>query len=300
MQTSVMNFPNRGKWGDSRYRGNCSGYVIKALLEHYRPKKFMEIFAGGGTGHDVARDLGYTESVHLDLNPRWGGFNALRDEIPEGADLTFLHPPYHNIITYSGSMWGEAHEDDLSRCSSYAEFIQKLDRIHAKVYASIRKGGRYAVLVGDCRKNGEYFSIMQDMTKIGKLEATIIKLQHNCVSDSTEYAGSGKLIRIEHEYLLIFRKNDWWIVPVQSVRQIQQDIRQSDVPTWRDLVYAALDQMGGQASLSALYEALSGTKKAEKNPHWREKIRQTLQLGKEFAPCERGVWKISAPNKTAA
>jgi hypothetical protein len=28
---SVVSYPDRGPWGDSRYRGNCSGYLVKDL-----------------------------------------------------------------------------------------------------------------------------------------------------------------------------------------------------------------------------------------------------------------------------
>jgi hypothetical protein len=296
--TSVISYPDRGHWGDSKYRGNCSGHVIKGLLEHYKPHQFLEIFAGGGTGHSVAREMGYKDSIHLDLNPRWGGFNALSDDIPEGSDFVFLHPPYHDIIVYSGKMWGEAHPDDLSRCASYDEFIKKLDKVHAKVYSSLRKGGRYAVLVGDCKRKGDYFSIMKDISYIGKLESHIIKLQHNCVSDSFSY--NGRFIPIMHENLLIFCKDDFWVVPVSFVKRAEQDLRHSQLPTWRDLVQAALEELGGKANLRQLYDSLGGSQKAQKNPHWQEKIRQTLQLGKEFESNERGTWQLSARNNRAA
>ena len=29
---SIMSFPDRGPWGDSKWRGNASGYVYKSLL----------------------------------------------------------------------------------------------------------------------------------------------------------------------------------------------------------------------------------------------------------------------------
>ena len=57
---SVISYKERGKYGNSLYRGNCSGYVIKDLIEHFypdsKPKKFIEVFSGGGTGKDVAKD----------------------------------------------------------------------------------------------------------------------------------------------------------------------------------------------------------------------------------------------------
>src|SRR5690606_21231615 len=127
-----LSYQNRGKWGKSSYRGNCSGYVIKDLLEFYKPKKFVEIFSGGGTGKDVALDLGITNSVHLDLITGW---NALIDEIPTGCDFAFSHPAYWDIIDYS-TQRGSYHEDDLSNNMSYEEFIQKLDKVNCKIYSS--------------------------------------------------------------------------------------------------------------------------------------------------------------------
>lgn len=299
MLTSIMNFQERGIWGNSRYRGNCSGFVIKNLLDHFKPKKFMEIFAGGGTGYDVAKDLGYENSIHLDLNPHWGGHNVLKDDIPEGTDFTFLHPPYHDIIQYSGEMWGEAHPDDLSRCPSYDDFISKLDKVHAKVYASLRNGGRMAILVGDCRRNGDYFSIMMDMAKIGKLESHIIKIQNNCVSDRTSY--KGKFIPILHEHLLVFRKNDVWAIPLAMTKKTTIDMKNSDTPTWRDLLQATMESHpSNEINLSDLYALIGTTRKASKNPHWKEKIRQTLQLHDEFEPVERGIWRLRKLDKSVA
>lgn len=126
---SILSYENRGHWGNSSWRGNCSGHIIKDLIEHFKPTKFVEVFSGGNTGHDVCRDLKITNSVHLDLVNGW---NAMTDEIPSANDFTFSHPPYWNIIKYEHQR-GQAHEDDLSNDMSYDEFITKLDRVNAKI-----------------------------------------------------------------------------------------------------------------------------------------------------------------------
>ncbi|WP_027086928.1 restriction endonuclease subunit M [Cohnella panacarvi] len=201
---SVISYPCRGKWGRADYRGNCSGHVIKDLLELYRPRTFLEIFAGGGTGFEVARELGYIDSAHLDLNPKWGGWNALKDEVPVSAEFIFCHPPYYDIVVYSGEVWGHAHEDDLSRARDYEDYIRKLNIVHRKLFDSLPIGGRLATLLGDCRKKGIYYSIIKDMEFIGSLESHIIKVQHNLTSSARKYRGF--FIPIIHEHLLIFRK----------------------------------------------------------------------------------------------
>lgn len=293
---SIISYPERGKWGDSSYRGNCSGHVIKDLIQHFypnsKPKKFVEVFSGGGTGLDVAKDLGITNSVHLDLNTGW---NALKDEIPYGSDFVFSHPPYWDIIRYE-TQRGNYDPDDLSNVMSYEEFIQKLDKVNAKIYQSLLNGGRHAFLVGDVRKKGRYYSIIKDMTWFGDLESHIIKTQHNTESGNKRYANNN-FIPIVHEHLLVFKKNEVWAVQLKRTFTQTFDLRQFKNITWRDLVQGAIEWLGGQARLQEIYNVLEGSYKAEGNRHWKEKIRQTLQLHENFIAVDRGVWKINISGK---
>ena len=41
------------------------------------------------------------------------------------------------MIAYSGNMCGKPHPDDLSRCGSYREFIEKLNFVLKKLYTLI-------------------------------------------------------------------------------------------------------------------------------------------------------------------
>jgi hypothetical protein len=69
---SILSFPDRGPWGKSRYRGNCSGYVYKRIFEHIRPRVFTDPMVGSGTSVEVAREMGI-EAYGLDLH---SGFNT--------------------------------------------------------------------------------------------------------------------------------------------------------------------------------------------------------------------------------
>jgi hypothetical protein len=115
---SILSFPDRGPWGNSQYRGNCSGYVYKRIFEHLRPRVFTDPMVGSGTSVEVAREMGI-EAYGLDLH---SGFNILKTSILETvgkpSDLVLSHPPYHGLIPYSGSEWGRGegpHPDDLTR-----------------------------------------------------------------------------------------------------------------------------------------------------------------------------------------
>ena len=289
---SIISYPNRGSWGNSSYRGNCSGHVIKDLLKQFfpnsKPKKFIEVFSGGGTGEDVARELGIKNSVHLDLNNGW---NCLKESIPVGSDFTFSHPPYWDIIRYEFQR-GAYDPDDLSNVMSYEEFIEKLDRVNAKIYTSLVNGGRHAFLVGDVRKQGKYYSIIKDMTWFGDLESHIIKAQHNCLSSNKTYANNN-FIPIVHEHLLVFRKNQVWQVELKRTEVKSFDLRQFNHITWRDLIQGAMEWLGGKASLDQIYKVIEGSKKTVKNNFWKEKIRQTLQQHSNFVSVERGTWELS-------
>lgn len=288
---SIISYKERGLWGNNKYRGNCSGHVIKDLLQFLQPKNFIEVFAGGGTGLDVARSLGYDNSIHLDLNGRFGQpFNALIDEMPQGSDFVFSHPPYHSIIKYSGEQWGSIHPDDLSRCITYEEFIHKLNIVNSKIYNSLVLGGRHATLVGDIRKDGVYYSILKDMAFYGDLESHIIKVQHNYNSKNKKY--NGNFIPIVHEHLLVFKKNHLWSIPITKITKVEKNLKNSLLATWRDLVYAALQSLNGKAKLIDIYNYLRETDKAKKNQHFEAKIRQILQKHNEFQPVDRGLWAL--------
>lgn len=120
----------------------------------------MKYLVGGGTGKDVVDELGITNSLHLDLINGW---DALVDEIPSGSDFVFSHPPYWDIINYNNQRHSYS-SNDLSNNMPYEDFINKLNLVNEKIYHSLIKGGRHAILVGDVRKSGKYYSIIKDMT----------------------------------------------------------------------------------------------------------------------------------------
>lgn len=208
--TSFMAFPERGSGGNNKWRGNCSPEVVRAILryvlecKHYYGKQtqdftLLDPMSGSGTSQAAAQSLG-VRSLLYDLNPApacgIGGWDALRDEVDDSADLIFLHPPYHNLIPYSGNMWGTPHKDDLSRCSSYPEFVEKLNYIVQKLFMALRRDGRLAILVGDIRTKGSFYSMQHDLMRVGQMEAFIVKGQYNCVSDTRSY-GRGEKYSLE-------------------------------------------------------------------------------------------------------
>lgn len=152
-------------------------------------------------------------------------------------------------------------------------------------------GGRHALLIGDMRKNGKYYSIIKDMNWYGDLEAHVIKEQHQVTSGRKSYAGS-QFIPILHEHLLIFRKSEIWAIPITLTKRVTKNLLNSKMATWRDLVQAALESLGGKAMLSEIYEKLEASDRSKQNPHWKKKIRQVLQMYDSFASTKRGEWSL--------
>lgn len=288
---SVISYSNRGNYGDSLYRGNCSGNVIKDLLKHFyptnsKPKKFIEIFSGGGTGKDVAKELNISNSLHLDLNNGW---DALIDEIPSGADFVFSHPPYWDIISYQKQRKDNL-QNDLSNVMPYEQFIKKLNLVNEKIYNSLVLNGRHATLIGDVRKQGKYYSIIKDMNWYGDLESHIIKIQYNCLSDNKVYYNNN-FIPIKHEHLLVFKKNKIWIFNIKVTNSFKENIMNSTNITWRDLIQATIQYLKNRATVDEIYNILKKSKKAQNNKFVREKIRQTLNVNSNFRK-EDDIWTL--------
>ena len=180
---------------------------------------------------------------------------------------------------------------DLSRIPSWEQFVEAMNYAMMKQFASLEKGGRMAVLMGDIKKRGKLYSMLAEIIKPGTLENIIIKAQHNCFSDNTQY--SGNFIPILHEYVMIVRKDTPLLVPVIVAKEIKADIRDMAGATWRDVVAAVLEECTEAVTLTYLYEQIEPHKKAQNNKHWREKIRQTLQINpNHFHHTDRGMWVL--------
>lgn len=297
--TSIAAYFARGKYGSNQYRGNASGLLIKDLLEHYQPNFIIDPCVGSGTSYDVAKSIGI-DCLALDLNPKWGGFDMLKDELPRSTPFMFVHPPYFvptgsQMPQYSGVMWGSCpHPSDGSHIHDPKEFTRWLNKVQANLYQALRKGGIMCWLVGDSRYRGQYYSMFRSMDIYGKLESVIIKRQFNCISDNTQYKKSSLLIPIEHEYLIIIRKDHELEIKCMFTKNITVNILKSKNVTWRALIQSVIEYCGGKASKEQIREILKDTPKAESNNHLSEKIRQIInQFKDEFIKNPDGTISLS-------
>ena len=329
---TIISFPDRNnEWGDSRYRGNCSGWVQAFLIWKYQVKKFAELFSGSGTGYDVAKDMG-VKYIGADMNPNPARpgilqVNAVTDEVPEefvDADFLFMHPPYGAEIgiPYAGAEWGAEkkwtkingrnrctiidHTDELIPTMGYDpkdydlgrmewnKFMNALNAIIMKYYSAMQNGSMMGILMGDVRRNGRFYSMVSDVVKAGRLEQLIIKKQNNTTSERNNVPYMSKnFVPIIHEYIMVLKKIAPYIIDFSLPTKHEGDIRDASSSTWRDVVVAVMNNLGGEAKLEIIYREIDGHKKCLKNKHWKEKVRQTLQQSKLFLNVDRGVWKLA-------
>ncbi|HRH40493.1 MAG TPA: hypothetical protein PKY82_02530 [Pyrinomonadaceae bacterium] len=296
---SIVSYPNRGHYGKSNWRGNCSGYLVRDMLQFYKPKVFVDSTLGGGTSADVVTELNQEgagiEFFGLDLH---NGFNLLKNSLSEciggqRADYVFCHPPYSDLIVYSKEVWGnEAHPDDLSRCESYEDFLMKMTIAMRNIYDSLSANGHYSVLIGDIRHNGEYVSIQSDLLQLapGKLDGIIVKAQHNCQSDRKNY--SNRFIPITHEFLLNFRNHRIIFGMIDTTLEVSRKLEILSRANWSAVIHTALTKLGGEAPLQKIYKIIEEespqTVKPRKN--WQARVRGELQ--RHFQSLGNGVWAI--------
>lgn len=297
LQSSVVSYEERGPFGRNSYRGNTTGYLIKDVIETFRPRVLVDPAKGSDTTGDVVKALnrqGYGITYHgFDLSE---GFDLLTDSLAERvgqpADLCFFHPPYHDMVTYSGEVWGDTpHPSDLSRCESVEEFLSKTQRALFNIYETVRRGGHYAVQIGDLRRAGTYHPLQAHLIAIapGCVENIIIKRQHNCTSDRRTY--SGRVVRIEHEYLITFRRDGVVFGTFDATLATSERLRMFSNCTWRAVVEYAFNHFGNRASLEELYSFIEERAHTRiKSSHWKEKIRQTVQ--RVAVRLERGVYAL--------
>ena len=294
---SIVSYPERGDGGNNKYRGNCSPEIIKDLISHFSLTEICDYMCGSGTTRDAANAMGIKSNVY-DLH---SGFDMLNHDIPERSEFTYFHPPYFDIIQYSDVMYGaeevqkkygyDPRQSDLSRIPTWEEFVKALNYCMMKQFCALEKGGRMAVLVGDIKKKGKLYSMIFELVKPGTLENVVIKAQHNCFSDNTQY--SGNFIPIIHEYLLLLRKDNTLVYQMLQTCKYETDIRDMPDATWRDIVADAMEDFRGAAELDQIYQKVGQHNRTSTQPYWKEKVRQTLQYHKNlFASPKRGVWSL--------
>ena len=204
--TTVWAFPRRGNWAThkSDWRGNWSPEVVRNLILRYSSEGdiLLDPMIGGGTTaieakilnrHIICSDVNdkalERTKISLDFeveNDAWQKIvkrdaRDLSKAEDESIDFILTHPPYADIIKYSG---GEISED-LSNIHDIDEFTGEMEKVAAELYRILKPGKFCAILIGDTRRNKMYqpmaYKVMDRFLRVGfQLKEDIIKLKFNC------------------------------------------------------------------------------------------------------------------------
>ncbi|MEN1990297.1 hypothetical protein [Paenibacillus hubeiensis] len=201
--TTLISVPERGAFGDAKYRGNYAGAVLGKLVSHLKRAGIAEPYIydpmeGGKTSRDVCAHL-KLPYVGADIHT---GFDVVNDDFHDtGFDLTMLHYPYWNMIDYAADLPKHMQSMDMSRMN-WKQFIAAVSHVNIKAAAHSRY---VAVLVGDMVIKGKGYirSIQREMAWVGAPVRHFIKVQHNAQSFRKQY--QGHFIPVVTEHLLLFK-----------------------------------------------------------------------------------------------
>ncbi len=294
--TNLFAYPERGHWGDPRYPGNFSGKFVLDLLDLYKARSVADPLAGGSTTEDVCREFGI---------PYWTGdlregFNILEDAIPAcsdgtSPDLVMFHPPYFDLIHYSGRAWGDApHPADLSAAPTVEDFVRMANEAQYNAYSHVRQGGRVAILIGSIRRQGVLYPLHRMINLYGQLDLDGIKVQLNTTGARKPRPPTPNVALLVTEWVMVMKKPKAWFVPVRVASPTREfDQRNSERQTWRSIVLSALEANGGAAPLEKIYDAITPHVRVRQalaqDTDWQAIVRRELQEG-PFQAVQRGVW----------
>ena len=231
--TTHWSFPKRGDWAthDAKWRGNWSPYIPRNIILRYSQEGdlVLDQFVGGGTTLVEAKLLN-RDIIGVDVNDvalerciektsfdyagangkvyiKKGDARNLNFVPDDSIDLICTHPPYADIIKYSGDI-----EEDLSQLK-VKDFLEEMKKVASESFRVLKNNKFCAVLMGDTRQKGHMipmsFEVMRIFENAGfKLKELIIKEQHNCKATGYWKTNSVKynFLLIAHEYLFVFKK----------------------------------------------------------------------------------------------
>ncbi len=224
------------------YWGNFVPQIPRQLMLRYTKKGdwVLDPFLGSGTTLIECRKLG-RNGIGVEINPevakraeqlvarepnkfrvktdivigdsaRVNFRDLFRERHIAKAQLVIMHPPYHDIITFSDD------PGDLSRASSVDEFLKMFGRVLDNVTPFLEDGRYLGVVIGDKYSKGEWiplgFYVMNEVLTRGNfvLKSIVVKNFEETRAKRNQKelwryrALVGGFYVFKHEYILLFRK----------------------------------------------------------------------------------------------
>jgi hypothetical protein len=97
---SIVSYPYRGPWGDSKYRGNCSGHLVKELILRFNCKSVFDPAEGSATVRDVVSGI----NQYLNRNIEYEGRDLKKGWDPAHCRINSLI--WYGTILPTGILFG--------------------------------------------------------------------------------------------------------------------------------------------------------------------------------------------------
>jgi SAM-dependent methyltransferase len=202
--TSLYHFHRAGEYGDRSYPGNCSGNLIKDLLQFFRPEGVvLDPMSGSGTCAEVCEELDIP-CMSWDIHR---GIDACEPHGFDADSFAFIwaHPPYFRQKLYADDA------RDLSRAPTLDDFLRRYGQFIRNCARSLKPGGKLAILMGDYNDREAGFVPLTHHTKRLAFAAgltqhctDIIRFSHGASSGKKVYRSS--FIPGLHDVCMIFEK----------------------------------------------------------------------------------------------
>jgi hypothetical protein len=209
--------------------------------------------------------------------------------------LVVFHPPYFDLIHYSGRAWGdEPHPADLSAAPSLDQFIRMANEAQYAAYSHVKQGGHVAILIGSLRRQGQLYPLHRMINLYGELVVDGVKVQFNTTGGRN--LRTSKFPLLATEWVMVTKKPQAWIVPVQVANAPKEfNMRRNERQTWRSIVLSALEASGGSASTEEIYNEIEPHSRAQAaadaGTDWQAIVRRELQEG-PFRSISYGIWAL--------
>jgi DNA modification methylase len=177
--------------------------------------------------HDVWFNVITGDSTEEDTHRQVRG--VLEEHERSQVQLIIMHPPYHDIISFSDD------EKDLSNASTLRDFLDSFGKVVRGTYGLLQRNHFLIVVIGDKYSNREWvplgFHTMQVVQSAGyTLKSIVVKnmegnrAKRRLANLWRQRAFKGKYYIFKHEYLFFFQKTDF----IENLRKVVECVRMLD------------------------------------------------------------------------
>jgi len=210
----MLRYTKKGDWVFDAFAGSGTTLIecrrlgrngIGVELNKDVVEKARELVDREPNSDNVVSEILVDDSRTIDLKPilERNGINQIQ--------LLIMHPPYFDIIKFSGD------EKDLSNAQTLDDFLKMFGDVVDNTFEILEKGRYLALVIGDKYSQGEWiplgFKTMEEILKRGfKLKGIIVKNFDETRSKRAQQelwryrALVGGFYIFKHEYIMLFKK----------------------------------------------------------------------------------------------